>query len=86
MEQKNRMAQMIENVAIGLYQQNKTEGVEKIESMILCMMELVQTGKLCVELTKVNNVLEQAMEALELQDYVLLADILFYDLKKIILE
>lgn len=84
MEEKVAMAQIVENVAMGLYQQDKVRGVDQIECMITALMELVRDDSMCLDLNMVNEVLVEAMKALEERNYVLLADILSYDLKSLL--
>lgn len=84
MEEKVAMAQIVENVAMGLYQQDKVRGVDQMECMITALMELVRDDSMCLDLNMVNEVLVEAMKALEERNYVLLADILSYDLKSLL--
>lgn len=84
MEEREAVIQMIESVALGLYQQDKTRGVDKIEYLITQMVELMKSQGLELNVGAINQVLADMMSALEMKDYVLLADILSYDLKKLL--
>lgn len=83
-EQKRALAQMVESVATGLYQQDKERGVEQMESLITELLKLVKEDSLGLNMEAVNQVLVAAMNALETRNYVLLADILSYDLKELL--
>lgn len=84
MEEKEAVIQMIESVALGLYQQDKARGVDKIEYLITQLVELMKSQNSGLNIEAVNLVLLDLMRALEMKDYVLLADILSYDLKKLL--
>jgi hypothetical protein len=84
MEEKEAVIQMIENVALALYQQDKAKGVDKIEYLITQLVELMKARGSDLNLVAINRVLVDITKALEMKDYVLLADILFYDLKKLL--
>ncbi len=84
MEEREAVIQMIEGVALGLYQQDKTRGVDKMEYFITQLLELMKSQGLKLDVEAMNQVLANMMKALEMKDYVLLADILSYDLKKLL--
>lgn len=84
MEEREAVIQMIEGVALGLYQQDKTRGVDKMEYFITQLLELMKSQGLKLDVEAMNQVLANMMKALEMKDYVLLADILSYDLKRLL--
>lgn len=77
----------IQEVADLLYQQQMTEGMQKLNDLLI---EITELSGLLIEKTreetkdfdeqKFLTTLTEAMEALKESDYVLLADILQYDL------
>lgn len=85
-ERKIALAQMVESVAMGVYQQDKEKGLEQMNGLfgeLLKMAKEMETENvLSLNIEVINQVLIEAMKALEARDYVLLADILFYDLKE----
>lgn len=83
-EQKAIVIQMVEDIAMGLYQQDKRRGVEQMETLIKELLNFVKQDELDINVEKFNKVLVAVMNALEIRDYVLLADILSYDLKELL--
>lgn len=84
MEEREAVVQMIESVALGLYQQDKARGVDKIEYLITQLVELMKSQGEHLNIEVINQVLMDMMKALEMRDFVLLADILSYDLKRLL--
>lgn len=86
-ERKIALAQMAEDVAIGLYQQDKARGLDKINGLVAELLEtakVMEREEVSLDMQAVNQILMEAMKALEVRDYVLLADILFYDLRELL--
>ena len=84
MEEKKAVIQMLESVALGLYQQDVAKGVDKIEYFITQLVELMKSQGSHLNIEAINQVLMDMMKALEMRDFVLLADILSYDLKRLL--
>lgn len=83
-EQKAKVIQIAERISMGLYQQDEEQGVEQMGNLIQELMYLVKQDELHINTEEFNKVLSTAMSAMEIKDYVLLADILSYDLKELL--
>ena len=89
-ERKLALAQMAESIAGGLYQQDQQNGLERINGLVAELLELAKElereNSSDLNIQTMNRILVEAMKALEVRDYVLLADILFYDLKELLTD
>lgn len=89
-ERKMALSQMAESVAMGLYQQDQQRGLERINSLVAELLEMAKEvekeDSSALNIQAMNQILVEAMKALEARDYVLLADILFYDLQKLLAD
>lgn len=89
-ERKMALSQMAESVARGLYQQDQQRGLGQINNLVADLLELAKEAEKedssTLNIQALNQVLVEAMKALEVRDYVLLADILFYDLKELLAD
>lgn len=88
-EQKLALLQMAESIAVGFYQQDQQRGLERINSLVTELLEVIKEfggDSSSLNIQAMNQIMLEAMKALEARDYVLLADILFYDLKELLVD
>lgn len=89
-ERKRALSQMAESVAMGLYQQDQQRGLGRINSLVAELLEMAKEvekeDSSALNIQAMNQILVEAMKALEGRDYVLLADILFYDLQELLAD
>ena len=87
---KHQDINLVSGISEGLYQQNKEKGIEQVPRLLGELLEFMKEvgakDSSCLDIQKMNYVLLEAMNALEARDYVLLADILVYDLQKLLLN
>lgn len=87
-ERKTVLINMAENIAAGLYRQDKESGLGQMNALFAGLLELAKEAEkesdTSLDIQQMNQVLVEAMNALEARDYVLLADILSYDLKELL--
>lgn len=80
----------IDNMTELLYQEKVTEGYAKLNSVVTQMDQLInsivayqsQTNEKIIDEVKLLGSVEEAFQAMESQDIVLLADIFSYDIKE----
>lgn len=89
-EKKIALSQIAESVAMGLYQQDQQRGLERINNLVTELLnitkELEKEDGSVLNMQAMNQILLEAMKALEVRDYILLADILFYDLRELLAD
>ncbi len=89
-ERKTALSKMAGSVAEGLYQQNRERGLEQVNCLVAELLEMAKElekkDSPAFNIQELNQILIIAMKALEARDYVLLADILFYDLKELLAD
>lgn len=87
-ERKMALAQMAESIAAGLYQQDQQRGLERINGFVAELLEMAKEqekkNSSDLNIQAMNQILLEVMKALETRDYILLADILFYELKELL--
>lgn len=82
--------EQIEDMTEFLYQEKITEGCASLNPILVQMEQLIQeilvyqngTGQRIMDETKLLGSVQEALQALEAKDYVLLADIFRYDIKE----
>ncbi len=86
--------QLMNGTATMFYQQNTKEGLEKLTSTISSLLQTTD-GIIKYQSTKtdkildepvLNAVLSEAMKAIESKDYILLADIMIYEIGSLLEE
>ncbi len=87
MERLESIIQSIEETTTLFYQNKMQIGYQKLEELIssidLAMVELSEMDIKILEEGKLTSILTEAMNAMEHQDALLLADILEYELKEV---